>query len=119
MSMTGEPPCSAVVSPQRPPTVDSVDALNGRLKVLLQLWSTTICGRIVCLYINRNTDIMHAILGGSESCACNKDESDRHNPLCLWNSLNNCFEITAPSHPQSGGVVSDCPKFVYPNSLLP
>jgi len=28
---------------------------------------------------------MHAILWGSESCDCNKDEYDIQNALCLWN----------------------------------
>jgi len=49
---------------------------------------------------------MHAILWGSESCDCNKDEYDRRNALCLWNPKNHCFENMAPRLPQSCAAVS-------------
>ena len=47
---------------------------HGRVQVLLQLCSTTICGQIDRMYIYRKTYIMHAILWCCESCDCNKDE---------------------------------------------
>jgi len=65
---------------------NSICALNGRLQMLLRLCMTTICGQIDRMYIFSNSYIMHAILLGSESCDCNKDEYDRRNALCLWNT---------------------------------
>jgi len=55
------------------PSGASLCALNGRLQILLWLCSTTICGQIDCMYIYTDTNIMHPIFGGSESCDCNKD----------------------------------------------
>ena len=50
--MVGSLPSSSIVSPQRSPSGAS---LNGRVQVLLQLCSTTICDQIDCMYIYRKT----------------------------------------------------------------
>ena len=55
MLMVGSLPSSFVVSLQRPPSSASLRSLNGRLQVILQLCSTTICGQIDHMYIYRDT----------------------------------------------------------------
>jgi len=62
MLMVGSLASSSVVSPQPPPTGASLRSLNGRLQVLLQSCSTTICGQTDHKYIYRDTSILHAIL---------------------------------------------------------
>jgi len=53
------------------------------------------------VYIYRETEIIYAILWCSESCDCNKDESDKQNALWLWHPKDHCCENMAPSLPQS------------------
>ena len=49
---------------------------------------------------------MHAIVWGSESCDCNKDDYDRRHAMCLCNHEIYCFENTAQSLLLSCAVVS-------------
>jgi len=44
-------PTSSITSPQWPPSCATLIILNGRVLVLLQLNSSTICGQIDCMYI--------------------------------------------------------------------
>jgi hypothetical protein len=68
------------------------------------------------IYIERLRLIIHAILWCSESCDCNKDESDTRSALWLWPSKNHCSENMALSLPQTCAEVLAAPKFDYPNS---
>ena len=53
--MVGSQPSSSIASPQWPPSRECLSSLNGRVQVLLRLWSTTICGQIDSMYIYRKT----------------------------------------------------------------
>jgi len=117
MLMVGSLPSISVVSPQWPPSGASLGSVNGCLQVLLRSCSTTICGQIDHMYIYWDTEIMHTILWGSESCYCNKDEYNRQNALCLWNPKNPCCENTAPSLLQSCTEVSAALEVFHRSAL--
>jgi len=56
-------------------------SLRWRVEVLHQLCSSTICGQIECIYLCRETYILHAILWCSKSCDC---DCDKYNKMkCL------------------------------------
>jgi len=61
---------------------------------------------------------MHAIVYGSESGDCNKDEYDITNTLCLWHPRNHCFENMAPSLTQLCAAITAASTFDYPNSQI-
>jgi hypothetical protein len=72
--LVGSLPSSSIVSPQRTPSGASVISLNGRVQVLLQLCSTTICSQIDRMNIYTETEIMYPKLHCSEFWDCNKNE---------------------------------------------
>ena len=67
-------PSRCIVSPLWPPSRAYQSSLTGRVQVLLQSCSTSICGQIVRMYIYRETYIIHAISWCSKSCYCNNDK---------------------------------------------
>jgi len=75
--MVGSLPSSSIISPQQPPSGVSLSSLNEHVLVLLQLYWSTICSQIECIYICWETWMMHAVLWCRESCGCNKDEYDK------------------------------------------
>lgn len=77
--------------------------LNGHTQVLLRLCPSTICTMIDCMYIDRETSIMHAILCCSKSLDCNKDKYDTQNALWLCR-IHSC-ENRVQSHPHGCPVV--------------
>jgi len=117
--IVGSLPPSSIVSPQLPASSASLAALTGCVLVLIQSCPTTICGQIDCMYIYRETCIMHAILWCSKSCDSNKNEytetkclvaiqesllwdyvtefiADLHSSLsCSWSLLQSCAAVTA------------------------
>jgi len=76
------PPIS-IVSAQRPPSCASLRSLNGHVQLLLRLCLSTICSQIDHMYLYGKTQIMHATLWCSKSCACNKEEYDKTNCLVV------------------------------------